>query len=565
MPTPSFAANGRAGAPVRGLADDGVPEPPAATGQYPGGVWDDAPASASSLAWDAGAPEPPSPTGQYPDDVWAPASTRAYGLSADDDVPEPEAATGQYPDDPWAAPRPESAMALSAEDDVPEPESATGQYPDDVWAAAPATAQGLSADDDVAEPDAATGQYPDDVWASARPESAMALEAAPVSAPAPNPSTDLSSTPATAPSSAPPTGAGPVPVAAPPASAPPPPTSSPTPAPPTPAADAPAPVNTAPAPVDPTPPSNASAPWTAADHLKEPDYSDELLELPDALAAPMPTGLTLHEMYRVVRAVATPHSGDALYSAVATDADYSAAAPECGIRRFGLQFGLLLFTQESGRLGSVLRLAERRNPRRFDEVFGAGARELLAVTSADSPERRLSPVAGRALDDPEWIARFQAAGAEEELRNAQNEEAIAHLFRPMLPWALALGLDTDRGLAFVLDAVVARGLGGGVRWTVNASGLLADAAELDRALRHLGHGDLRGFQASTRWLAATGHAGPETTAALLGALRRHGGFALPSSKDMQARLTAAADGAARRRLERLARAPELCDAAFGAP
>jgi hypothetical protein len=425
---------------------------------------------------------------------------RAWSL-ADDDVPEPPAATGQYPDDVWA-PAVSTATALADDDGVAEPPSATGQYPDDVWAAAPAVAAGLEADDPAEEPPAATGQYPDDVWAAARPAS-LALED--VSAPAPA----VSSPPA-------------APVAAPSASA-------------------------------------------GGDTLKEPGYSDELPEMPDSLAGQLPTGLTLQEMYRVVRAVAEADSGEALYSAVSPQSDYAGREGEYAGRRFGLGFGLLLFTQASGRLGSVLALTQRRSPDLFDRVFGPAARELLAVATAPTEAERLAPVGGRGLDDPEWLERFRQAGAAEECRNAQNEEAIAHVFRPMLPWALALGLDTDRGLALLLDRVSTRGLGGGVRWAVDASGLLRDPADLDRALRHLGHADLRAFQESTRWLPVDGRPGPETTGALLARLRASGGFPLPSSAEVQARLLAAATGAAKRRLDRLSGSAALHDTRFGNP
>lgn len=484
--------------------------------------------AAAGALEDDGVPEPESATGQYPDDIWAEPPAVAAAL-AEDDVPEAETATGQYPDEIWAS-TPPAAASLAADEEVPEPETATGQYPDDLWATPPASAGSLAADENVPEPETATGQYPDDVWAEPSPAAASALgdEDEPVHAPQKS-------------SSAPP-----VTAELPPA---PPPSPSPAPAPAPPAASA-----------APAPPAVPAAPAAEpADHLKEADYSDALPEMPEWLAPPLPPALTLQEMYRVVRAVAVPHSGEALYSAVSTDAEYPA-----GGRRFGVAFGLLLFTQASGRLGSVLALTERRNPELFERVLGAGARELLALANADYEEMRLAPVAGKALYDPGWIARLRELGGAEECRNAQNEEAIAHLFRPLLPWTLALGLDTGRGVAFVLDRAVTRGLGGGVRWAVEASGLLRDPAELNRALRHLGHRDLREFQLSTRWLAATGDPGPETTAALLARLRAAGGFALPAAAEVQARLLAAASGAARRRLERLSRSDALHDTPLGA-
>jgi hypothetical protein len=485
---------------------------------------------------DEDVPEPPSPTGQYPDEIWASAPPAAATALADEDVPEPATPTGQYPGDLWAPPS--AAQSLGADDDVPEPASPTGQYPDDVWAPPSASASALSADDDVPEPPSATGQYPDDVWGAPSASASALADEAPSASPSPS-----------APSATPPQPA---------ASTQPSPPALSTPS--SPSAPLASPAPSAPAPSAPAPSATPSA--DAPEHLKEPDYSDELPELPESLAGEPPPALTLQEMYRVVRAVAVSDSGEALYSAVSTDADYAGYEAHYRGRRFGLAFGLLLFTQESGRLGSVLRLAERRSPQAFEDAFGPDWRELLAVTNAETVVGRLSLVAGKPLDDAEWVARFRAAGAREELRNAQNEEAIAHLLRPLVPWAMALGLDTDRGLAFALDRAAAGGLGGGVRWMLEAAGLLHAPAEIDAAVRHLGYRELREFQASTRWLAPTGQPDAATTAGLLARLRRHGGYPLPAAAEVQSRLLAAAEGAARRRLERLSRSEALSDAVF---
>ena len=83
-------------------------------------------------------------------------------------------------------------------------------------------------------------------------------------------------------------------------------------------------------------------------------------------AAPLGT----QEMYRIIREVAQADSGTDLYSAVLLPPTGSVVGP-------GLAFGLVLFTQGSGRLGSVLRLMKKRDPALFSQTFGPDAPALL--------------------------------------------------------------------------------------------------------------------------------------------------------------------------------------------
>src|SRR5262249_49170899 len=134
---------------------------------------------------------------------------------------------------------------------------------------------------------------------------------------------------------------------------------------------------------------------------------------------------------------------------------------------------------------------------------------------------------------------------------AQNEHAIEGLFRPMLRYAVELGIDTDRAMAMMFDRVLTRGVGGGVRWVVRVAGPLRTAAQREAALETLGFDDLRDFQVSTGWLSPTGVFGPDTHCAMVGALRRAGELLLPRAADYMCRMVGAAEDAARERLERL--------------
>ena len=239
--------------------------------------------------------------------------------------------------------------------------------------------------------------------------------------------------------------------------------------------------------------SDTPAPPTAPPWAKEVDYADDAgpVALPSA-----PFELPNDAIYRIVRAVAVSHSGERLYGAVERDPG------------LGLLYGLVLFPQASPLLGAALRLMHARERDTFVATFGPASDELLVVTGAAQPRARLARVAGELLDGDVWRARFVAAGDVPAFWAAQHEVAIEQQFRPLLGTAFGLGLTTERALALAYDAVVARGLGGGLRWVTGV-------------------------------LHATSPAGPDEAIAAL---------------------VAAASGAARVRLERLRDSAALSDA-----
>jgi len=286
---------------------------------------------------------------------------------------------------------------------------------------------------------------------------------------------------------------------------------------------------------------------------KEADYTEEIGEAEDPerdSAEPEATAvLDNQEIYRIIREVAVADSGDDLYSAVSVDQQ----------NRFGVAFGLVHFTQKSGRLGSVLRLMYRRDPTSFTEIFGPEVENFLMTTNASAPEDRLKPVGGEPLWGATWVERFRRAGAVPAFQAAQNEEAIEGQFRPMLKVAFGVGLVSDRGLAMVYDRVVTHGLGGGLRWVVQAAGSLRTAAQRAYALQTLGYESVQRFQASTGGIPQDGRFGPETHAALLSALRRQGIATLPGPEELVWRLAAMATGATKQRLVRLRDSAALND------
>lgn len=289
--------------------------------------------------------------------------------------------------------------------------------------------------------------------------------------------------------------------------------------------------------------------------LKEADYSEEIGDAAYAESDPQvitKVNLSNEEIYRIIREVAKADSGEALYSAVSTDQ----------ANQFGLAFGVVLFTQHSGRLGRVLQLMQGRDAATFAEIFGPESETLLAAANAATPEERLQPVGGEPLWSATWVEKFRRAGEVPAFQAAQNEEAIEGLFRPMLKTADRLGLISDRGLAMAYDRVVVRGLGGGLRWLVQAAGALRTPAQRQHALQMLGYENLAQFQAAVGDIPQNGIFGPETHAALMAALRQQGAALLPSPEELVCRLVAVAQGAAKKRLMRLRDSNNLTDVIY---
>ncbi|MBX3086005.1 MAG: hypothetical protein KF716_30495 [Anaerolineae bacterium] len=453
-----------------------------------------------------------------------------------DDTPEPESATGQYPDDVWADSDTSAAVyAMNAdetdEEMPPEPESATGQYPADVWADSDTSAAVYAMNADEAdeemppEPESATGQYPAEVWADSDTSAAVYV-------------TELAKrTPARIESARPRT-----------------------------LADEPI---TEPVSAPPTPPVLAVKAETEDRTLglKADDYSDQVggiqdpEQAPEILAGKVP--LDVQEIYQIIREVVAVDSGAAPYAFVAADEEFNTPGHLAYQKRhFGLAVGIVRASQASGQLGHLVEIMQRRDPAAFSEIFGAEWQSLLATTNAAAEPDRLRPVEGQPLWSALWIERFKRAADVQSFQIAQNEHAIEHLFRPMLPTAYELGLMTDRGLAMALDRVVTQGLGAGLRWVVNAVGMLRTGLQRTTAMRLLGFESVAQLQAAAEWTPQDGIFGSETHAALVGELRRRGLIPLPMMNEMMDRLVNAAEDSARTRLERLRHSTHFDDVIY---
>jgi V8-like Glu-specific endopeptidase/N-acetyl-anhydromuramyl-L-alanine amidase AmpD len=301
--------------------------------------------------------------------------------------------------------------------------------------------------------------------------------------------------------------------------------------------------------------------------LKDAEYAVEVGEAPDperqASASPAAIPLTNQAMYEIIRQISAEHSGDSLYSAISTDREF--ATPGHGAyqkRHFGLGFGILLFTQESGQLGAALQLMHDRDSEQFSRIFGADSDTLLAVTNAGTREARLQPVGGENLWNPTWVSRFQAAGSYPLFQAAQNEQAIEGIFRPLLHVAGGFGLVTDRLLAMALDVAVSRGVGGAVRWLAHHIGPFETSAQRYHAIEALNVDNLVDFQAEVGWTPQDGQFGPETHAALAGAIRRLDLIPLAKTSDLACRMVAVAEGVLKQRLLRLRDSQSFTDQVY---
>ncbi|XXF81323.1 hypothetical protein P2318_16650 [Myxococcaceae bacterium GXIMD 01537] len=307
-------------------------------------------------------------------------------------------------------------------------------------------------------------------------------------------------------------------------------------------------------------------------------YSEEEVEevLPEAAQAlqdastAAPAQLGIPEKFAIVEIVARAESGGARYAAINADTEYNDPNHEAYHRyHIGLSWGLVQFTQRGGALGRVLTACQRRDPAEFTRVFGADGTELLRVTTANTPEARVAPVAGRNLWEEPWLTRFRQAGAVGRFQAAQNEVAITDYLDVNLTLAGWLGFNTDRALAMLYDRCVHMGNGGGTSWVVRHAGPVRTRGELNACLRALGFNDVRSFQGSVSGLGADGKWGPRTHAAMTHALRALGSASpvrvAPLPEMLDRLVTAAVGTRFHRRVSTLRTTPDLHDTVYQVP
>jgi hypothetical protein len=334
-------------------------------------------------------------------------------------------------------------------------------------------------------------------------------------------------------------------------------------------------------------PSGSVPPAMLEDEDEQTKYADdghpgvygEPYELPpyQPLELPPPQDLTPQDQVRILRLIAREfESGPDGYSAINADGEFKGLFPNhpaIGRWHVGLSWGFVQFTQDSGALGQVLSAMHQRDAAAFRRTFGDGSDQLLSVTNAPGPTSRqrpprgarVQPVGGQDLWDEPWLARFRAAGAHPPFQAAQNEVAARIYIEPIRSFARALGLDSQRALAMVVDRAVQQGPAGARRWIVEAAGPLGTEALYQSALRALGHSDLRSFQRAAG-LGDDGDWGPDTHVAMVAALRAlpegTSGVPIPSREQMLDSLVRQASAQRRpwaHRLPKLRSTAELSD------
>lgn len=257
--------------------------------------------------------------------------------------------------------------------------------------------------------------------------------------------------------------------------------------------------------------------------------------------------VTVDDKMRIIDRVA-PFESNGDYGAVNADGEFAGRFgtnhPAYQRYHVGLSYGLIQFTQDSGKLGELLRVMRDRDATAFAQVFGPDADELIRVTTATGPpsshspggrSARVQPVAGADLWQDPWVSRFKAAAQNEKFKAAQREVAARGYLDPMLAFAGWLGLTSERALTVAVDRAVQMGVGGAKRWIISSVGPVGSDAQRHQALSALGYQDLHAFQAATPGLVADGAWGPNTHAALVAALRGLGAASpipIPTTEQM---------------------------------
>jgi hypothetical protein len=276
---------------------------------------------------------------------------------------------------------------------------------------------------------------------------------------------------------------------------------------------------------------------------------------PSAAAQP----LTPQEQRRIIEAVAQFHSGRQRFAAMQRNEGRTAGG--CPI---GLAWGHLLFTQESGALGELLKTMNDRDAAAFASTFGPQWNELLSVTRNPSAgpngcSSRVQPVAGADLWSDAWKPRFDAAASLPQFQSAQNETAAQLYLQPLLSFASALGLQHARALAILLDRRVEMGEDAAVQWITGAASPLQTSPQRQQALAELGYADVSALQRAKN-LPATGTWDPATHGAALQALRARGRspVPLPDPAEVVNRLVRRAEGTPwQQRTQSLAQLPDI--------
>ncbi|HYE41373.1 MAG TPA: hypothetical protein VEB23_15655, partial [Ramlibacter sp.] len=232
-------------------------------------------------------------------------------------------------------------------------------------------------------------------------------------------------------------------------------------------------------------------------------------------------------------------SGSDGFARVVDDGEFSGrfgtAHPAYQRFHLGLTFGGFPFVQEHGTLGQLLVLMRERDRATFDNLFPEAATLVSVTTAADGPRawqspdgysQRLRPVGGKRLWEEPWLSRFRRAGRHPPFQGAQNELAASLYVQPVVGVCRQIGLDSEQGLAMVIDRAVQMGADGALAWVLECATPVETLAMKQAALTRLGQSDVQSFQAAQK-LPLTGTWDVATHAALIAAMRASPASASP--------------------------------------
>jgi hypothetical protein len=167
-----------------------------------------------------------------------------------------------------------------------------------------------------------------------------------------------------------------------------------------------------------------------------------------------------------------------------------------------------------------------------------------------------------ATDDT--VARLRAAGGYALFQAAQNELAARAFVHPVLSLAAGFGLDSERGVAMVVDRALDLGPREARVWIARAISPVQTDAQRQQALGALGMPGVPEFQRAAG-VKRDGDFGPRTQAAMVTALRRLGPASpipIPTREQMMDAIVARADAEAapwRQRPRTIRTSPEFGD------
>ncbi|WP_435205376.1 hypothetical protein [Tateyamaria sp. 1078] len=242
---------------------------------------------------------------------------------------------------------------------------------------------------------------------------------------------------------------------------------------------------------------------------------------------PAPSGtatLTPALMRRILYLATTPAGQEPAYGRCQANLD-----------GHGLRYGLGRFTQASGDLGRLLKEMHAADAAAFATAFGpaddfpeADPQALLTVTNtlpaasggvgADLPQ--LQPVSGKLVWSKEWVARFKAAAKVPAFQAVQFKITAQVYLLPILSLAHQLGLNSEKGLALVVERVIQMGADRALPALLAAISPLKSDAMRTAALAHVAPGKtIETFQKEQGLGDTPGLFGVETHARVLALLR----------------------------------------------